>query len=78
MITLNFASYYDGAYGQTAHQSEVSTDGVTFHRSTLPWTLISEWVTETVDLIRICRRYQILHVAFHSNDNGCMGIRMGG
>ena len=45
MITLNFASYYDGAYGQTAHIM-ISTDGINF---TEVGTLDPnpEWVTET-------------------------------
>ena len=67
MITLNFASYYDGAYGQTAHIM-VSTDGVNF---TEVGTLDPnpEWVTETVDLSEYAG-VPNLHVVFHSNDNG--------
>ena len=67
MITLNFASFYDGAYGQTAHIM-VSTDGVNF---TEVGTLDPnpEWVTETVDLSEYAG-VPNLHVVFHSNDNG--------
>ena len=67
MITLNFASYYDGAYGQTAHIL-VSTDGVNF---TEVGTIDPnpEWVIETVDLSEYAG-VPNLHVVFHSNDNG--------
>ncbi len=67
MITLNFASYYDGAYGQTAHIM-VSTDGVNF---TEVGTIDPnpEWVIETVDLSEYAG-VPNLHVVFHSNDNG--------
>jgi len=66
-ITLNFASYYDGAYGQTAHIM-VSTDGVNF---TEVGTIDPnpEWVIETVDLSEYAG-VPNLHVVFHSNDNG--------
>ena len=67
MITLNFASYYDGAYGQTAHIL-ISTDGVNF---TEVGTIDPnpEWVIETVDLSEYAG-VPNLHVVFHSNDNG--------
>ena len=66
-ITLNFASYYDGAYGHSAHIA-VSTDGINF---TEVYTLdpASEWVTETVDLSDNTG-VPNLYIAFHSNDNG--------
>lgn len=65
-ITLNFASFFDGAYGHTAHVG-VSLDGVNFIEvSTLE--IASEWVMETVDLSAYVGE-QTLHVAFHSNDN---------
>ena len=47
-ITLNFASYYDGAYSHTAH-IRVSTDGTNF-TEVVALDPVSEWVTETVDL----------------------------
>lgn len=64
---LNFASFFDGAYGQTAHV-EVSTDGVSF---TEIYTLAAgaEWVTETIDLNDYTGENE-LYIAFHSNDNG--------
>jgi hypothetical protein len=64
---LSFASYYDGAYSQTAHL-EVSTDGVNFTEVyTLPAS--AEWVTETVDLNDYVNENEF-YIAFHSNDNG--------
>ncbi len=69
-ITLNFASYYDGAYGQSAH-IEVSTDGTNFTEvASLGPT--AEWVTETVDLSDHAG-VPNLYIAFHSNDNGAWG-----
>ena len=65
-ITLNFASYYDGAYGQTAH-IEVSTDGNSF-TEVVSLDPMSEWVTETVDLSDYAG-VSNLYIAFHSNDN---------
>ncbi len=67
MITLNFESYFDGAYGQTAH-IEVSTDGNNF-TEVASITASAEWVNETVDLSGYAGTPQ-LYVAFHSNDNG--------
>lgn len=66
-IFLNFESFYDGAYGQTAH-IEVSTDGQNFTEvATLAAN--AEWVNETVDLSAYAGTPQ-LYIAFHSNDNG--------
>ena len=67
MITLNFASYYDGAYGQTAHVL-VSTDGVNF-TEVASLDPSPEWIMETVDLSEFAGLPN-LHVVFHSNDNG--------
>ena len=67
MITLNFASYYDGAYGQTAHVL-ISTDGVNF-TEIVTLDPSPEWVVETVDLSQYAG-VPNLHVVFHSNDNG--------
>ncbi len=66
-ITLNFASYFDGAYSHTAHIA-VSTDGTNF---TEVYSLdpVSEWVNETVDLSDYAG-VSNLYIAFHSNDNG--------
>jgi hypothetical protein len=66
-ITLNFASYFTGEYGQTAHL-EVSTDGVNFTEVTSLEPAF-EWVIETVDLSAYAGNTS-LYVAFHSNDNG--------
>jgi len=64
---LSFASYYDGAYGQTAHIL-VSTDGTTYTEVySLPTN--TAWVTETVDLNDYAGEPE-LYIAFHSNDNG--------
>ena len=65
-ITLSFASYYDGAYSQTAH-IEVSTDGNSFIE-VVSLDPMSEWVTETVDLSDYAGSSS-LYIAFHSNDN---------
>ena len=72
MITLNFASYYDGAYGQTAHVL-VSTDGVNF-TEVVTLDPSPEWVVESVDLSEYAGAPN-LHVVFHSNDNGCWASR---
>ena len=69
-ITLNFASYYDGAYSQTAH-IEVSTDGTNFTEVAVLGPT-AEWVTETVDLSDHAG-VPNLYIAFHSNDNGAWG-----
>tara|TARA_B100000809_G_scaffold55955_1_gene51910 strand:+ start:1054 stop:4365 length:3312 start_codon:yes stop_codon:yes gene_type:complete len=66
-ITLNFASYYTGAYSQTAH-IEVSTDGTNF-TEVIQIEAAAEWVIETVDLSEHTGA-QNLYIAFHSNDNG--------
>jgi len=66
-ISLNFASYYDGSYSQTAHIA-VSTDGTNFTEvSTL--NAASEWVMESVDLSEY-GGVANLYIAFHANDNG--------
>ena len=65
-INLNFASYYDGAYGQTAH-IRVSTDGTNF-TEVVSLDPMSEWVTETVDLSQFAGSPN-LYISFHSNDN---------
>ncbi len=66
-IFLNFESFYDGSYGQTAH-IEVSTDGQNFTEVTA-LAANAEWVNETVDLSAYAGSPQ-LYIAFHSNDNG--------
>ena len=65
-ITLNFASYYTGAYSQTAH-IKVSTDGTNF-TEVIQLEAAAEWVIETVDLSEHAGA-QNLYIAFHSNDN---------
>ena len=65
-ITLNFASFYDGAFSHTAH-IEVSTDGTNFTEVTSLDPMV-EWVTETVDLSEYAG-VPNLYIAFHSNDN---------
>ncbi|MCH2650519.1 MAG: choice-of-anchor J domain-containing protein, partial [Candidatus Marinimicrobia bacterium] len=69
-ITLNFASYYDGAFSHTAH-IEVSTDGTNFTEVAVLGPTF-EWVTETVDLSDHAG-VPNLYIAFHSNDNGVWG-----
>ncbi len=66
-IILNFASYYDGAYSQTAH-IEVSTDGSNFTEVT-SLNPATEWVMESIDLSEYGGAPN-LYIAFHSNDNG--------
>jgi hypothetical protein len=66
-IALNFASYYDGAYGQSAHIA-VSTDGSNFTEVAV-LDAAAEWVMETVDLSEFSG-VPNLYIAFHSNDNG--------
>jgi len=66
-IMLNFASYYTGAYSQTAH-IEVSTDGTNFTEVT-QIQAGADWVMESVDLSEY-GGVPNLYVAFHSNDNG--------
>ena len=66
-ILLNFASYYDGAFSQTAH-IEVSTDGSNFTEVT-SLNPTSEWVMESIDLSEYGGAPN-LYIAFHSNDNG--------
>ena len=66
-IILNFASYYDGAYSQTAH-IEVSTDGSNFTEVT-SLNPVAEWVMESIDLSEYGGAPN-LYIAFHSNDNG--------
>ena len=67
VITLNFASYFDGAYGHSAIV-EISTDGVNFEE-VVSLDPVAEWVTETVDLSDY-GGVSNLYIAFHSNDNG--------
>ena len=66
-ITLNFSSYFDGAYSQTAH-IKVSTDGTNFTEVTQIEPGV-EWVTESIDLSDYSGASN-LYIAFHSNDNG--------
>lgn len=66
-ISLNFASYYDGAYGQSAHIA-VSTDGSNFTEVAV-LDAAAEWIMETVDLSEFAGLPN-LYIAFHSNDNG--------
>ena len=66
-ISLNFASFYDGAYGQTA-QIAVSTDGANFTQVAV-LDAAAEWVIESVDLSEYAGAPN-LSIAFHSNDNG--------
>ena len=66
-ISLNFASYYDGAYGQSASIA-VSTDGNNFTEVTTI-EAAAEWVMESVDLSEYAGAPN-LYIAFHSNDNG--------
>ncbi len=65
-VILNFASYFDGAYGQSASIG-VSEDGTSF---TEVYQLVpaTEWVTETVDLSPYITGDN-LYILFHANDN---------
>ena len=69
-VTLNFASYYDGAFSHTAHV-KVSTDGTNF-TEVVALDPTFEWVTETIDLSDYAG-FPNLYIAFHSNDNGFWG-----
>ena len=65
-VILSFASYFDGAYSQSASIG-VSDDGVNF---TEVYQLLAatEWVTETVDLTPFLTGDN-LYILFHANDN---------
>ena len=65
-VVLSFASYFDGAYGQTASIG-VSEDGVSF-TEVYQVPAATEWVTETVDLAPFLTGDN-LYILFHANDN---------
>ena len=67
-VTINFASFFTGEYGQTATIA-VSTDGgVTFadFESVDP---AATWAMSTVDISQFAGNQNVI-IAFHSNDNG--------
>ena len=66
-VILNFASYFDGAYGEVA-TVEVSTDGVNFE-VVQTVAAATEWVMTAVDLSEYGDQQNVV-VAFHGNDNG--------
>ncbi len=66
-VTLNFASYFDGAYGQTASIG-VSEDGINF-TEVYPLAVGTAWVIESVDLTESITGDN-LYILFHANDNG--------
>ena len=65
-VVLSFASYFDGAYSQTASIG-VSEDGVNF-TEVYQVNPATEWVTETVDLAPYLTGDN-LYILFHANDN---------
>ena len=65
-VLLSFASYFDGAYSQSASIG-VSEDGVTF-TEVYQLNPATEWVTETVDLGPYLTGDN-LYILFHANDN---------
>ena len=65
-VILNFDSYFDGAYGQTASIG-VSDNGVDF-TEVYPLVAGTEWINETVDLTPFITGDN-LYILFHSNDN---------
>ncbi|HIA94443.1 MAG TPA: T9SS type A sorting domain-containing protein [Candidatus Marinimicrobia bacterium] len=67
-VTLNFASFFTGAYGQTAFVS-VSTDGGMSFTDAVSMEPASEWVMTAADLSQYGGTQNVL-VAFHANDNG--------
>ena len=66
-VILNFASYFDGAYGEVA-TIEVSTDGVNFE-VVHTVAAATEWVMTAVDLSEYGDQQNVI-LAFHGNDNG--------
>ena len=66
-VILNFASYYDGAYGEIA-TVEASTDGVNFE-VVHTVAAATEWVMTAVDLSEYDDQQNVT-IAFHGNDNG--------
>ena len=66
-VILNFASYYDGAYGELA-SIEVSTDGVNFEPAGSIDPL-AEWTMASVDLSSMAGEATV-YVAFHADDGG--------
>ena len=65
-VLLSFASYFDGAYSQSASIG-VSEDGVNF-TEVYQLNPATEWVTETVDLGPYLTGDN-LYILFHANDN---------
>ena len=65
-VLLSFASYFDGAYSQSASIG-VSEDGVNFTEA-YQLNPATEWVTETVDLAPYITGDN-LYILFHANDN---------
>ncbi|MBL7014137.1 MAG: T9SS type A sorting domain-containing protein [Candidatus Marinimicrobia bacterium] len=66
-VILNFASYYDGAYGEIA-TIDVSTDGINFE----PVGSIdpaAEWVMTSIDLSSMAGASTV-YIAFHADDGG--------
>ena len=65
-VILSFASYFDGAYSQSASIG-VSDDGVNF-TEVYQLNPATEWVMETVDLAPYITGDN-LYILFHANDN---------
>lgn len=66
-VMLNFASYFDGAYGELA-SVEISTDGQNFTPvgSIDP---LAEWTMTSIDLSSVAGEPTV-YVAFHADDGG--------
>ena len=67
-VTLNFASFFTGAYSQTAHIA-VSTDGGANFDDYISISSDPSWAMTSVDLSDFGGNPNVL-IAFHSNDNG--------
>ncbi len=65
-VVLSFASYFDGAYSQTASIG-VSEDGVNY-TEVYQINPATEWVIETIDLAPYLTGDN-LYILFHANDN---------
>ncbi len=67
-ISINFASFFTGEYGQTATIA-VSTDGGTTFTDVESVDPAATWVMSSVDISQFAGNQNTI-IAFHSNDNG--------
>ena len=70
-VTLNFYSFFTGAYGETAAIA-VSTDGGENFTDVANIEPAAEWAMTSIDLSQFGDNQNVL-VAFHANDNGGWG-----